>query len=906
MKIDFTRNVIAAMAIGAATLAVGSAQADTGAAVELLQNDETGVVLRYEFAAPTMKNVRDGLDAKVVIELGDESISAAAGEPAIADVRRSISIGPNASVAASIIDGDFVEISDVDVAPSKGPILRTIDPSTVPYTYGDVYDQDAFWPAEAVELGSPYIIRNQRGVVVDVNPVQYNPVTRTLRVYRNMTVMVEPVGLANDNVLNPRRDKKVDGSAFHGIYKNHFINYERDLRYDPIESEGDLLVICHDSFMSDIQPFVDHKNGIGISTMLVAVSAIGNNPTSIQNYINTMYASEDLVYVLLVGDIAQISSPTVPIENGLSDPTYALQTADMYPDIIMGRFSGETSADIATQVERTIAFETENWTQRADYKHALGIASNQGPGDDNETDDQHVANIMADLVSAGYTDTEVIADPSGTVSQAVNFINSTGCGAIAYCGHGSVTCWGNGAPLCNSDVNGLTNTEMLPWIVSVACVNGQFNAGTCFGETWMRATYGGQPSGAIAIYASSVNQYWAEPMSAEDEIFDLFVAETYVTYGALCYAGSCLMMDEYGSSGEDMYLTWHIFGDPTLRVVGTTAPPTGMVISGSGFQASGPNGGPFTPDTADLVVTNYDDTDLTYTTTVDVDWLDVANGEGVVGAGEGATITVSLNALANSLGNGPYVGTVNITGSNGDSVDKEFNLDVGTPVAIHTFDMSSNPGWSMEGEWAWGSPSGGGGSSYGNPDPNGGFTGANVCGVDLNGDYNETVGSWNLTTTAIDCSNLTETGLKFQRWLNSDYQPYVRSFVEISNDGSTWTMLWENGTSEITDNSWSLQEFDISSVADQQSTVYVRWGYEVGQYAWTYSGWNLDDVEIWGVAPDDGPDCPTDLDGNGTTDVNDILALIAAWGTPNGDVTGDGYTDVNDVLLILAEFGNPC
>ena len=71
-------------------------------------------------------------------------------------------------------------------------------------------------------------------------------------------------------------------------------------------------------------------------------------------------------------------------------------------------------------------------------------------------------------------------------------------------------------------------------------------------------------------------------------------------------------------------------------------------------------------------------------------------------------------------------------------------------------------------------------------------------------------------------------------------------------------------------------------------------------------GINLDDVEIWGVAPDDGPDCPTDLDGNGTTDVNDILELIAAWGTPNGDVTGDGYTDVNDVLLILAEFGNPC
>ena len=61
-----------------------------------------------------------------------------------------------------------------------------------------------------------------------------------------------------------------------------------------------------------------------------------------------------------------------------------------------------------------------------------------------------------------------------------------------------------------------------------------------------------------------------------------------------------------------------------------------------------------------------------------------------------------------------------------------------------------------------------------------------------------------MTTTAIDCSDLTDTGLKFQRWLNQDYQPYATATVEVSNDGSSWTSLWNNGSSEVADSSWSL------------------------------------------------------------------------------------------------------
>jgi len=53
------------------------------------------------------------------------------------------------------------------------------------------------------------------------------------------------------------------------------------------------------------------------------------------------------------------------------------------------------------------------------------------------------------------------------------------------------------------------------------------------------------------------------------------------------------------------------------------------------------------------------------------------------------------------------------------------------------------------------------------------------------------------------------------------------------------------------------------------------------------------------------PPCPMDLDGDGSVTVNEVLLIIASWGTPDADVTGDGQTDVDDLLAIIGAFG-PC
>jgi hypothetical protein len=171
----------------------------------------------------------------------------------------------------------------------------------------------------------------------------------------------------------------------------------------------------------------------------------------------------------------------------------------------------------------------------------------------------------------------------------------------------------------------------------------------------------------------------------------------------------------------------------------------------------------------------------------------------------------------------------------------------GIYVKFYDITLDSDPLWITEGEWAFGEPTGGGGTVYGNPDPTSGYTGANVYGVNLNGDYDTSApsGPHYLTAGPFDCSLYHNVKLKFARWLNTDYPPYVSNKIEVSDNGTTWQVVWEQRDGQtITDNHWKIVEYDISSVAGNQSTVYIRWGYEINDEAYALSGWNIDDIQL--------------------------------------------------------------
>ncbi len=549
-----------------------AAPVDQAVTINVLDSEPNRIVIQYEFGDFSQRPISINGQIFTEIHLGNESLKKEKGSPALPDVSRSIIIPDAARMAVSIVDSSYYEIKNINIPSSKGFILRNVNPADVPYTFGKAYNTDAFYPGPVAILRQPYIMRDYRGIVVTVNPFQYNPAQRLLRVYTDITVQITAIGKEDLNVLERKGFKRRPCQAFRDIYSSQFINYNMNMAaesYTSPDEQGNMLIIAYDPWISNVQPLADYKTSIGINTTIVGISTIGNNSTSIKNYIQNVYNTSDLAFVLLVGDSAQVATPSA--SGGVSDPTYSkLAGSDDYPDIFVGRFSAETAADVDTQVQRTIEYETMPATEQDWFWRGVGIASPEGDsstGDDGQSDQQHIEAIRLDLLAYDYTVVNQIYEAWGPNTADITNALNAGRGIINYCGHGSRTAWGT-TGFSVTNINALTNHNRLPFIFDVACVNGQFNGYTCFAEAWMRATNGNEPTGAIGIYASSINQSWAPPMEAQDKFNSLYIAGAYSTYGALCYTGSCSMMDKYGSGGVSMFNTWHIFGDPSLRVVG--------------------------------------------------------------------------------------------------------------------------------------------------------------------------------------------------------------------------------------------------------------------------------------------------------------------------------------------------
>ncbi|MEW5796667.1 MAG: M4 family metallopeptidase [Candidatus Zixiibacteriota bacterium] len=220
-------------------------------------------------------------------------------------------------------------------------------------------------------------------------------------------------------------------------------------------------------------------------------------------------------------------------------------------------------------------------------------------------------------------------------------------------------------------------------------------------------------------------------------------------------------------------------------------------------------------------------------------------------------------------------------------------------------DFETNKGWVADAGWARGTPTGGGGE-YGGPDPSSAYSGTNVFGFNLAGDYDNNMPARHLTSPAIDCSSLTNVHINFQRWLGVEQPIYDRASISVSTDGLAWTTVWENPT-EIADFAWTFMDVNISAVASGEPLVYVRFTMGPTDGGWRFCGWNIDDFRVTAYQcvggadsdvdgiPDDLDNCPSlanpgqeDSDGDTVGDLCDQCAGFDDLADADSDQIADG------------------
>ena len=547
------------------------------------------------------------------VESGKAPLILETGNPELFYLPGTIIIPDNGSSEIDITYGEFTDFENIEIVPSKGNLPRSINPDKVPYQKGEVYQKNEFFPGVLATLNEPFIMRDVRGQTVFVFPVQYNPITKILRVYSEITVTVnytEEVGI--NEFINKKRNKTID-TQFNQIYQNLFLNHSEATRGYPTSEEGELLIICHTAFLTSMKPFVEWKRTIGRKTTIVPTSEIAPlNAENIKNYISNFYNNpeKNLAYVLLVGDATQI--PTHTYTSSAADPPqvhtdhfYAqLEGNDKYLEILVGRMSAETVAHVQTQVQRTIWYERNITTSDTWLSVAAGLSANEegyGPNhpgghDGQENDYRHIDNIRDRLLTYGYNPVyqeysyNCPGIPNTSNAQITSRFNS-GVGMANYCNHGSINAWTfyGGVTYSNTQVNQLQNAGKLPFIFSVACLNGRFVGNTCFAETWMRATQSSQPTGAIATLMATISIGWQPPMTAQDEFVNICIGlpsqypgtqpGTKRTFAGAALNATQKMLLRHGTSAANTtdFDAWLVFGDPTLMY--RTKTPETMEIS---------------------------------------------------------------------------------------------------------------------------------------------------------------------------------------------------------------------------------------------------------------------------------------------------------------------------------------
>jgi len=552
------------------------------------------------------------------------------GSPELFYLTESFIIPDTGSSDLDISYGKYIDFENIEIAPSKGNISRNTDHKTVPFVKGNVYKKDEFYPGILASLREPFIMRDIRGQSVDIYPVQYNPVTKVLRVYDEITVTV-----SNNNHIEgineftgQKRHNNID-SEFNEIYNNLFINHSViQVRNYPTGEEGELLIICHPTYMDAMKPFIDWKRAIGRRTTMVSTATTGISSSSIKNYISNYYnnPANNLAYVLLVGSNTQINMHEYTNQfynsNNPYDPTVGsdnyygqLTGNDKYMEVLIGRMSAETVEQIQTQVQRTIWYESDITTSDTWLNNSIGLASSEQPTgghDGDEADYVHINNIRNRLINYGYSTVHQeyngnCPGVSNTTAAQISARFNNGVSIANYCNHGFVTGWAirdypNDIFLnyTNTHINSLSNTGRLPYIFSVACLVGRIKglpgsntSSTCFAETWLRATQSNQPTGAVATLMSTIALNWQPPMTAQDEFVDLCLGITHTAGGTnygipnitlRTFAGTAinatqkmLLVHTPDSRNTHDFDAWSVFGDPTLMI--RTRTPQTMTVT---------------------------------------------------------------------------------------------------------------------------------------------------------------------------------------------------------------------------------------------------------------------------------------------------------------------------------------
>ena len=508
---------------------------------------------RYHFTIDSVnfitQNVggQDFSKAKFVGVNGHQGIMFDKGRPEIPVIRLSVFAENDEDIQIFFDENKNIQENNLDrpLYPSQESIPKIVGSKINFIKIQSAYEVKEYLPSVDYKIDNSGSVNGKQKKLITVYPFKYKANSSQYKINASFTVIVKK-SLNKNNTKNKR-----DVFAFI-VGKNY------------ADSES-------------FKTYVNFKRKIGYQTETIVVDRDVKTTNEIRAKLQEIYnnPNNNLKYALIIGDSEDVPAKASAHISGITDHYYrAIDTSDYEndingPDIGVGRLTVRTVTELDGVIGKLLKyqigdFQNEQWLNNVSFiatddRYTIAEGSHNYVID-NYTKQLGYTGVFPELDNLGgdklYAITHNVSDK--TVIDTMNL----GRTVINYSGHGSTVGWA-GPHVSQRDVLSLNHSDARPFVISNACITGQFTLEESFAETWIK-----HPQGAITFWGSMDNTYWDEDDILEKNMYNAIYRDGKWDFASITNQALTEVWNYYGGANRSKYYweTYVIFGDPSIHL----------------------------------------------------------------------------------------------------------------------------------------------------------------------------------------------------------------------------------------------------------------------------------------------------------------------------------------------------
>jgi len=483
---------------------------------ECVKSDMTSLRASFSFSSIEAEDYQSDRGLFSWISMPNTVIGGNEGEPQVPVVNKLIAIpfGANPRIEITSFSTTDYRLEDYGIhtlVPRQPSLRKDIDPESVPFVYNaTAYQTRGLATAPRASVNVDGVMRGIQVGKMCIDPVSYDPVNNTLRVFNNIEVEVFFDGAdaqtTEDMLLStysPYFDiiyaQMFNGRAVMDVYSDH-----PDLYTTPVK----MIVITNSTYASNtaFQNWVIWKKQKGIYTTVYDTNETGTSASAIKTFIRNKYNTDAPTFVVLVGDKDVIPAATTSNTTSKVTDLYYSSTTDndLYPEMFLSRMPISSTNELTNLINKIMTYEKYTMSNPSYLNETLLIAG---------WDSQWTSRVGKPTIQYAnnyYFNSEhgitphVFLTTGSNQTTCYNYINNVGF--VNYTAHGDNTMWAD-PQFTTSNVNSMTNNDKYLWAMGNCCLAANWGySGTCLAEAFLRAA----DKGAWGYIGSCPETYWYE------------------------------------------------------------------------------------------------------------------------------------------------------------------------------------------------------------------------------------------------------------------------------------------------------------------------------------------------------------------------------------------------------------